>query len=195
MRRGPMGIRPTRAAGAARRGKWNWRLTDVKMAIEEGSELQRSLDKAYYKVHSRFGAYVRADARERFRSRSRKAKPMQGPTNRMGLVKDNIYFSVIHSGRDVLIGPARLPRMPRYSGRTVPEILENGGRVTRRITNGFLHSIREDGIIDEEAFYRLKAKEGELATFNYRPHPYMGPAFRENKPELDNLWHNALHAA
>lgn len=174
----------------ARSGMIGMRLEEAKTFFKEGEELQRALESAKYCVHFQFGSYVRSDARESIRSRKSSATSGQPPRNRTGLLKDNIYYAVEDSGESVVIGPVRLPRMPEYDGMTVPEILEEGGRVTREVNKKLLMSLAAAGLWD--AFWNLKDKRGQKVTFDYDPHPYMGPAFEENLDELDEMWADSI---
>ena len=143
--------------------------------------VMRAVDRATRRVLSRFGAYVRRTARQSIRRRKGPSAPGQPPSSHTGLLKDFIFFAYEPAKEDVVIGPAKLNR-----GTNAPELLEEGGTViTKRprwIPTG---KTRADGRPK-----RIRVPAG--TTLTYEARPYMGPAFRENLPKLDEFWRNSV---
>lgn len=121
-------------------------------------------DRATRKVLSRFGAFVRTTARSSIRKRKSVSKPGQAPTSWTGLLKKFLFFSFDRRERSVVIGPVRLNR----SGGEAPGLLEHGGSAVRR------------------------DRRGKRRHRQYRPRPYMGPAFEKEKPKLPAMWRNSV---
>jgi hypothetical protein len=90
-------------------------------------KVQNAVSRRERKVLSRFGAYVRQEARSRIRRRKRVSKPDEGPTNQTGLLKQNIFFVYDPHRRSVVIGPTLL---------NAPATLEHGGVVVRKTRKG-----------------------------------------------------------
>ncbi|MEX1016018.1 MAG: hypothetical protein WDZ31_04660, partial [Phycisphaeraceae bacterium] len=107
-------------------------------------------DRATRRVLSRFGAFVRQTARRSIRRRKRPSRPGQPPSSHVGLLRDRIFFGYDRERQSVVIGPAPINQRSPYGTTTVPELLEEGGRVRRR----------EPG--------------GRTKTLNYRARPFMG---------------------
>lgn len=116
-----------------------------------------ALDRAEARFMSRFGAFVRSDARRSMRkSKSGKpSKPGRPPKAHSGELKRFLFFVYDRRNHDVVIGPIRLPRT-RYA---VPGIQEFGGVVTR--------------------------KDGSTAVYPERP--YMRPALKKNLSRVREL--------
>jgi len=123
-----------------------------------------TVDRATRKVLSRFGAFVRTAARSSIRRRKKPSQPGQPPTNWTGLLKRFLFFSFEPSKRSVVIGPAKLNK----PSRDAPELLEKGGTAVRR------------------------DRRGKRKRAQYRPRPYMGPAFEKERKKLPNLWRNSV---
>lgn len=68
------------------------RLRQAQSQFFDRQKVQRSVGRAERKVLSRFGAYVRQDARSRIRRRKRPSRSGESPTNQTGLLKRNIFF-------------------------------------------------------------------------------------------------------
>ena len=128
-------------------------------------------DRATRRVLSKFGAFVRQTAKRSIRRRKRPSRPGQPPSSHVGLLKRRIFFGYDRDKQSVVIGPAPINasggRSP-YGDTTVPELLEEGGRVRRR----------ESG--------------GQTKTLHYRPRPFMGPAFEKEQPKLPAMWRNSV---
>lgn len=125
--------------------------------------MQRAVSRAERKVLSRFGAYVRQDARSRIRRRKRPSRAGESPTNQTGLLKRNIFFVYDEARRSVVIGPIRLNR-----GTDAPATLEHGGVVV------------------------IRPRNGPPEAVVYAPRPYMGPAFEQEQTRLPQLWRDSV---
>jgi hypothetical protein len=67
-----------------------------------------------------------------------------------------------------VIGPAPINQRSPYPGTTVPELLEEGGRVRRR------------------------DKDGQTEVLHYRARPFMGPAYEKELPKLPAMWRHSV---
>ena len=119
-------------------------------------------DRAERRVLSRFGAFVRRGARSSIRKRKSVAPPGSPPSSHTGLLRKNIFFTYEPSRSSVVIGPIRLNKP-----MNAPELLEHGGRATRR-------------------------RRGKNVQVTYRPRPYMGPAFDQELPQLPAMWRDSV---
>jgi len=90
----------------------------------DSREVTRHIDKATRRVLSRFGAYVRANAKQSIRKRKKASRPGKPPSSHTGLLKRFIFFAYDRDARSVVIGPERLPGS-RYG--EAPSVLEYGG--------------------------------------------------------------------
>lgn len=119
--------------------------------FDRGAVVSR-LDAAERRVFSRFGAFVRSDARRSMRrtKSGKPSKPGRPPRVDVGFLKEFLYFIYEPREHEVLIGPVLLAGSG--SSTPVPGLHEHGG--TRRFPGGF--SVR------------------------YPARPYMKPAFNKN---------------
>lgn len=122
------------------------------------------VDKATWRVFSKFGAFVRTAARRSIRKRKSVSQPGRPPSSHADLLKRLIYFNYEPQRSGVVIGP-----IPLHGGLgVVPPLLEEGGRVSR-----------ED-------------RGGKTVMMTYRARPFMGPAFEKEKPKLPAMWANSV---
>ena len=166
-------------------------INQAKSRFLDVQKIENEADRANYRSLARFGAFVRRDAMDRMRSRSRSASPGQGPTKWMGYLKRFLYFIPDLGSQNVIIGPARLSNMPTPGGMTVPELLEYGGTVRRRVTRSMLGRIFRARRYNRDAadvFRALKPYMGQTVSMQYEPRQYMGPAFEENQSRVDDIW-------
>jgi hypothetical protein len=122
-----------------------------------------AVTRAQRKVLSKFGAFVRQEARSRIRRRKRSSREGESPSTWTGLLKRNIFFVFDPGRRSVVIGPILLNR-----GTDAPATLEHGGAVTRR------------------------DRQGKQKRVVYAPRPYMGPAFDREQTKLPELWRDSV---
>jgi hypothetical protein len=154
-------------------------------------------DRATRNVFSKFGAYVRRDARKSIRSGKKTSKPGMPPRNRTGTLKRFLYFSFDKTRKSVVIGPAKTNQV-FFSGDgkpvkgTVPSVLEYGGKIS------ILEVQRSNGLwwrADLRSRRRLADKPTRMRTVTVAARPFMGPAFAKNLETLPDLWRNAVRAA
>jgi hypothetical protein len=130
-------------------------------------------DKATQRNLSKFGAFVRSDARHSIRLRSRASRPGEPPTNQTGTLKGLIYFSYDRRSRSVVIGPE--PFSSRIAGpAVVPKVLEYGGLSIVKIK-------RKRQVIGRKAV-AIQAR------------PFMRPAAEKNYAELPDIWRDSIKA-
>ena len=123
------------------------------------------VDAATRRALSRFGAYVRADAKKSIRkaANSKPSAPGRPPKSRKGTLKQHIYFSYDPIKQSVVIGPALLPRTRQDN----LIMLEYGG--TRRMP--------------------LPSYGGAIRRLaRYPARPFTRPAFEKNKPRAASLY-------
>ena len=125
--------------------------------------------KAERKVFSRFGAFVRRAARSSIRRRKRVSEPGKPPSSHTGLLKRFIFFAYDLGRRSVVIGPARL------SGKIgdAPRALEYAGK---------------SKVVARRRGQRV------IRTVTIRARPFMGPAFKQEKPKLPAMWRDSVRA-
>jgi hypothetical protein len=140
-----------------------FRLAQAKSLFFDRQKVQSQVSRSERRVLSKFGAYVRQDARQRIRRRKRPSQPDESPTNQTGLLKRHIYFVFDSDRRSVVIGPARLS-----TGTEAPATLEYGG-----------HAVAE-------------TPEGKPVRVAIEERPYMGPAFRQELPKVPALWRDSV---
>ena len=122
-----------------------------------------AVGRARRRVLSKAGAFIHRRARSSIRKRRRSARPGEPPSSHVGLLKRFLYFAYDFGTQSVVIGPARLGGRRPYGNVTVPEVLEEGGNVTA-------------------------AGHGKRRRRRYAPHPYMGPAYAAERPNLARHW-------
>jgi hypothetical protein len=123
------------------------------------------------RVLSKFGAFVRTTARSLIgkpkKGISAPGSPPHSHTSDKTATIRNILFSFDPSRRSVVIGPVRISR---GDGKT-PAALEYGG--PRRI--------------------RIKRQGKRVPVLaNFRPRPFMQPAFLKEQKQLPQMWRNAI---
>lgn len=137
-------------------------------------------DKATNKMLGRFGAFVRSDAKRSIRKqpidRTRKtfgktrprkpSRPGTPPGDVIGTLKRFVLFDVDQAKRNVIMGPAWLPR--QQSQRTL-ELLEHGGVRRQR-----------------------SRRHNRTVTARYPARPFMRPAFNKNTPQAARLLKNKI---
>mgnify|MGYP007059608866 CR=1 FL=1 len=139
------------------------RLGQAKSLFFDRQKVLSQVRRAERRVLSKFGAYVRQDARQRIRRRKRPSQPGESPTNQTGLLKRHVYFVFDPERRAVVIGPARLS-----NGSDAPPPLAGRGQTTLGTAAG--HSVR---VVLEAG-------------------PSMGPAFHQELPKVPALWRDSV---
>ena len=138
-------------------------ITAAKRLFFDRQKVLSKVSRAERRVLTRFGAYVRQDARQRIRRRKRPSQPEESPTNQTGLLKRHIYFLFDPDRRSVVIGPIRLS-----TGSDAPATLEYGGQAV------------------------VETSEGQPVRVAIEERPYMGPAFRQELPKVPALWRDSV---
>ena len=139
------------------------RLSQAKQLFFDRQKVLSKVSRAERRVLSRFGAYVRQDAKQRIRRRKRPSQPEESPTNQTGLLKRHIYFLFDPDRRSVVIGPTRLS-----TGSDVPATLEYGGQTV------------------------VETSDGQPVRVAIEERPYMGPAFRQELPKVPAMWRDSV---
>ncbi len=153
-----------------------FRIDQAKSLFFDQPKVVSAVSRAERRVLSRFGSYVRADAKASIRRRKRASQPGQPPTNRTGLLKKHIFFVYEARRRSVVIGPALLGR-----STGAQQILEHGGSVVIR------RRVRRRGR------RRSSAPKQTRQRVTVAPRPFMGPAFEKNRDQkLPALWKDAV---
>ena len=134
------------------------------------------MDAATRRALSKFGAYVRADARRSIRKASNSKPSASGrpPKSRKGTLKQHIYFSYEPTKQSVVIGPQLLPRARKDN----LIMLEHGGRRQMAVPGRDPH--------DRTHIVLLRV------TAHYPARPFMDPAFNKNLPRAASLYKNQL---
>ena len=139
------------------------RLSQAKRLFFDRQQVLSKVSRAERRVLSRFGAYVRQDAKQRIRRRKRPSQPEESPTNQTGLLKRHIYFVFDPDRHSVVIGPTRLS-----TGSDAPATLEYGGQTV------------------------VETSAGQPVRVAIEERPYMGPAFRQELPKVPALWRDSV---
>ena len=137
--------------------------TAIKGMFFDSKKVLSAVDKGTRKVLSKFGAFVRTTARHSIRQRKAVSKPGQPPSSHVGTLKRLIFFGYDVERRSVVIGPT-----PFQGTAEAPPLLEYGGRARR------------------------KDRRGKNVTATYKPRPFIGPAFEQEKPKLPAMWQNSV---
>lgn len=97
---------------------------EAQKAFFDARKVITAADRQRLRALSRFGYFVRRDARQSIRKRKRSSRSGQPPSDRTGILKRFLFFSYDAPRRSVVIGPARVPGRRDPSA---PETLEEGG--------------------------------------------------------------------
>ena len=145
------------------------RLSTVKPLFFDSARVTRAMDKATRQALSKAGAFIRRTARRSMPRRKGPSQPGRPPhAHGRAQLRKFIYFACGPAGRSVIIGPVGLGRA------RVPELMEQehvrGG--SRRVAG--------------------RAPGGRRKIYRYTARPFMGPALRQELPDLPRRWHNSL---
>jgi hypothetical protein len=161
----------------------------AKAQFFDRNKVTNALDKATIKALSKAGAMIRRTARGLIRNRKRVSKPGQSPSNRTGLLKDNIFFVYDPSRRAVVVGPARLNG--RASRNLVPRTLEFGGLVEFReylVADATGNAFWTTNIGNNKSLDKSRSTHKSIS-----PRPYMMPALMKNLPKIPAQFTNAVN--
>lgn len=134
----------------------------AKQGFFDRDKVQRAVEASTRKVLSKFGAFVRQRAKTSIRNRKGTSPPGQPPYSHTGLLRKFVLFAYDPARKSVVIGPTLT-----QEGSEAPRLLEHGGETTLEIG-------------------------GKKRRARYRPRPFMGPAFEEEKQQLPSLWRNSV---
>lgn len=141
----------------------------VKRLFFDTAAVKRVVDAGTRKVLSKFGAFVRREAKSSIRPGGKKHKaslPGQPPRSQSGLLKRFLFFGYDTSTQSVVVGPAKLGGV---KGKDAPHTLEYGGSA------------------ESSSFYTKNTKRVHIAA-----RPFMGPALNKNLPKLPAMWANSI---
>ena len=128
-------------------------------------KVQRSVGRAERRVLSRFGAFVRQEARQSLRKRKGTSRPGSPPySHPPHPVRRFVLFVFDPDRRSVVIGPARLSGKPDDALETI----EYGGRTV------------------------VRDRQRRKRRVRYSARPFMGPAFTKEQRKLPDLWRNSV---
>lgn len=143
--------------------------------------VQNAVDAATRKNLSKFGAFVRRNARDILKYRKRSSSAGEPPTvhrtmarqkrgkdgatrtQSVSPLKEFIFFAMDVGNRSVVIGPARLNKPG-----DAPHALEYGGTST-------------------------VLKDGQAITIRIAARPYMAPSFEKAKRDLPDIWRDSVN--
>ena len=128
-------------------------------------------NRAERNVFRTFGGTVRKIARRSIKKRKKASAPGQPPSSHVGLLKDKLFFMYEPVQHSVVIGPIRLRTRLTPEGKTVPQVLEEGGKQSLLFWNG----------------RRFDRRPIEIA-----PRPYMKRAFDIALPEVPDMWRDSV---
>jgi hypothetical protein len=193
-----------------------------KLLFFDTKEIRSKLSEATRKVMSKFGAFVRATARQSIKTKPTSSAPGQPPHSHTGQLKKGILFGYDERQQSVVVGPVKLPKKGN-----APEALEKGGEaVKRRNPRRKDHKIGDRGIMllrktNSPASKQVKdwSNRPRWVTFgpirtarqvthaekletviwgpkmisgSLRARPYMGPAFEKELPKLPPNWRDSV---
>jgi hypothetical protein len=142
-------------------------------------KVAKAVARAERRILTKFGAFVRRGAKTLTRKKAPKAKkakkgeppplapprvsrPGEPPLSHLGLINKLILFAYEPREHVVRIGPKRLNK------QAGPRFLEGGGETV--LTNS----------------------RGRKRPANFRPRPFMQPAFDAELPKIDQMWANTV---
>lgn len=158
--------------------------------------VMKGVEAAERRAMGHFGGYVRKTAIRSMRHRRAYSPPGEPPSRHVGLIGRLTFYSYDHARGSVVVGPV-LARGRRQGTMTVPELLEHGGRVRRKVTMGLLRSLYEARRHTPRAaaqFKALRPKLNQRVTMRYEPRPFMAPAFEAAKADLEPFWKDSVRA-
>jgi hypothetical protein len=156
----------------------------------------RAVDAAKRREMGHFGGYVRKVAKHSMKHRRGYSDPGTPPSRHVGLISTLLFYSYDAASDSVVIGPV-LSGGKREGATTVPELMEHGGRVRRKVTRGLLgalYSARHSTPRTAGMFKALRPKLGQRVTMRYPARPFMGPAFQAATDRLEPFWKDSVRA-
>ena len=137
------------------------------------SEVLKAKSRGVCKALSHFGGYVRKVARNSIKKRKGISTAGAPPHSHAGHLKDFIFYSYDRLRENVVIGPQRLRGKSEVSGKTVPELLEEGGTWVRKVK---------------------RKKDGKKVTIkrHLRERPFMSPANLAGQKKLPDYLKDSI---
>jgi hypothetical protein len=151
----------------------DWRIKEL---FFDAPRVLSAVDRATSAVLSKLGAFVRTAAKHSIRKRKAISEPGSPPSSHVGALRRLIFFGYDPGQRSVVIGPT--PFTGAAGTAEAPPLLEYGGRARR--------------LVRAEPAVARKDRKGRTVTATYRPRPFMGPAFEQEKRKLPDLWAGAV---
>lgn len=160
----------------------------LKRFFFDRKEVIDRIGKKKARILSKFGSFVRRNARSKQLRRRKKVSPAGQPPSvhsrdKVATLK-NILFGLEPNRNTVVIGPVGLGR----SGRAIPGTLEFGGSVR----------VREKKVGKQwRNIGQRQARPGQptrVRVANYEPRPFMLPALEQEAPKFPGLWANTIRA-
>jgi len=162
------------------------------------AEVIKKVDKKNASAMKFIGGFTRKTARNSIKkttSTTLTSPPGKPVRSRTGIYKRTIFFEYDDRKETVIIGPKRLPRLSKVrSGKTTPQLLEEGGRATakkdlfRRVRARKVKRRRRRGEAKRKKFVWVKIKRG--TQLNYRARPTMKLAQKKSfsSPKLQRAF-------
>lgn len=136
-----------------------------KLGFFDSKAVIKATDQAQRRVLSKAGSFIWKTAKRSIRKRKSISDPGDPPRSHSGELRRFIFFAFDFQSESVVVGPA-----PFKQGKA-PNLLEFGGKARiRRRRKGKLKKMRA----------------------NYKPRPFMGPAFDEELPQFPQLFKNSV---
>ena len=137
---------------------------EIKSLFLDRPKVGKAVDRTTRRVLGRFGAFVRRGARSSIRPRKKVSTPGSPPSSHEGSLKRLIFFGLDPRPRKRSVVIGPVP----FKEGLAPEILEYGGTTTLE-------------------------QDGEKVNADFKPRPFMGPAFEAEKPKLPSMWRDAVN--
>lgn len=127
-------------------------LVTISSMFFDSDQVIKQLDRKSRRILSKFGAFTRRTAQTSMRDRKEPAKPGEPPhAHKRKQLKRLLFFAFDPVTKSVVVGPVKFERT---STAGIPRLMEEGGTVP--------------------------ATAKRKTPANYRPHPFMKPAFDKN---------------
>jgi phage gpG-like protein len=171
-------------------------MSQAKRMFFDRALIDRKVDRAILRQLSKAGAFIRQRARSSIRKRKKASKPGKPPTNRKGLLRNNIVFVYDPDSRSVVIGPTLL-NMIFFNGDgqpvkgTVPGVLEAGGQISMLMR--YIPYLGKWVRADLRSRRRLVGNQLKRRTVTIAARPFMGPAFEAERPKFAQLFLNSVN--
>lgn len=182
------------------------KLEMIRMFFDTPAVMKRLSDMER-KCLSKIGSFVMTGMRRLIRRTKTISSAGHPPSSHSGDLRDNIYFALSSTGKNVIVGPAKLNMIywndhGRPESGTVPEVLEKGGAIrvleylapwgkwerldlrSRRRAQGY--DARGEGL--------TQARPQRLRAIPIEARPYAAPALENERRngKLQEAWRSML---